>query len=45
MLRARRRDRRIGERCRLAVEDPAVPARMTSLSALLSEAFRAEALK
>lgn len=30
---------------RLAVEDPAVPARMTSLSALLPEAFRAEALK
>ena len=29
---------------RLAVEDPAVPARMTSLSALLPEAFRAEAL-
>lgn len=30
---------------RLAVEDPAIPARMTSLSALLPEAFRAEALK
>jgi cytidine deaminase len=30
---------------RLAVEDPAVPARMTSLAALLPEAFRAEALK
>lgn len=30
---------------RLAVEDPAVPARMTTLAALLPEAFRAEALK
>ena len=30
---------------RLAVEDPTVPARMTTLSALLPEAFRAEALK
>jgi len=30
---------------RLAVEDPAVPPRMTTLAALLPEAFRAEALK
>jgi cytidine deaminase len=30
---------------RLAVEDPAIPPRMTSLAALLPEAFRAEALK
>jgi cytidine deaminase len=30
---------------RLAVEDPAVPPRMTSLAALLPDAFRAEALK